>query len=305
VKGNGRATADARSEGCAEESSDSYSFVLGLTESNPKFSEAKHIAPLKCLAGNSAFSFTWPFSMLTVYSISRPAFLLQVLGLLLYESLKSRKLGTPDFSPGFLASLNQPVIQRLHFFSLEFRVGESHGKRAVRVLFIRRPAWQLPRKRAPRLRRAPPQSRRELPGEIAGLLRCSLARTTLDRLCGRSKMVAVSSRFLSGSILSPMFVILRVGLRKIAIAETLARRKFSGAVGIFFQHHFSRHWVSVGGRERPPPKYCSYSILSVRISRSIPLRSFVNSGHSRCRVPQEWEITRSQRKLPCCGGQRA
>src|SRR5580692_6290867 len=34
-----------------------------------------------------------------------------------------------------------------------------------------------------------------------------------------------------------------------------------------------RHWVSVGGRERPPPKYCSYSILSVRISRSMPFRS--------------------------------
>src|SRR3984885_2210245 len=35
----------------------------------------------------------------------------------------------------------------------------------------------------------------------------------------------------------------------------------------------TRHWVSAGGRERPPPKYCSYSIFSVRTSRSIWLRS--------------------------------
>src|ERR1700728_338300 len=35
----------------------------------------------------------------------------------------------------------------------------------------------------------------------------------------------------------------------------------------------TRHCVSAGGRERPPPKYCSYSIFSVRTSRSIRLRS--------------------------------
>src|SRR5579863_4113347 len=34
-----------------------------------------------------------------------------------------------------------------------------------------------------------------------------------------------------------------------------------------------RHCVSAGGRLRPPPKYCSYSIFSVRMSRSIWLKS--------------------------------
>src|SRR6202041_1316588 len=51
--------------------------------------------------------------------------------------------------------------------------------------------------------------------------------------------------------------------------------EFSSAVRSLYRRRSdsTRHWVSEGGRERPPPKNCSYSIFSVRTSRSIWLSS--------------------------------